>query len=176
MAARSLALVTLGFSTNSRHWNKPKKKTVGAFSERPGKISSPLRQTVLSALHVAISCSVSSERALFFRGPFFFYSWPICHVSHMQVLYTLYTDLASKNLNYFSLFYSFLSFDVSAAILFIFYSNIRPAQLNSSYKRNQTLHLYVCVQVCVRVQVCVNGICACLQCAPRPFVVSFCSL
>lgn len=92
----------------------------------------------------------------------------------MQVLYTLYTDLASKNLNYFSLFYSFLSFDVRVAILFIFYSNIRPAQLNSSYKRNQTLHLFVCVcaRACVSACVCVNGICACLQCAPRPFVVS----
>lgn len=38
----------------------------------------------------------------------------------MQVLYTLYTDLASKNLNYFSFFYSFLSFDVCEAILSIF--------------------------------------------------------
>lgn len=66
----------------------------------------------------------------------------------MQVLYTLYTDSASKNLNCFFVLF-FLSFDVRVAILFIFYSNIRPAQLNSSYKRNQTLHLFACVSVCM---------------------------
>lgn len=65
----------------------------------------------------------------------------------MQVLYTLYTDSASKNLNCsFVLF--FLFFNVYAAILFIFSSNIRPAQLDSSYKRNQTLHLLVCACEC----------------------------
>lgn len=48
-----------------------KKNHFGAFSEKPGKISSSLWQTVLSALHVAISCSVSSERALFSGGLFF---------------------------------------------------------------------------------------------------------
>lgn len=68
-----------------------KKKTVGAFSERPGKISSPLRQTVLSALHVAISCSVSSERALFFRGPFFFIAdlYVMYHICRYFILCTL---------------------------------------------------------------------------------------
>lgn len=102
-------------------------KTVGVFSEWPRKISSPLWQTVLSALHVAISCSVSREREHSFSGGllfsfsfFFFNSGPICHVSHMQVLYTLYTDSASKNLNYFSFSILLLSFDVCAAILFLF--------------------------------------------------------
>lgn len=75
----------------------------------------------------------------------------------MQVLYTLYTDSASKNLNcFFVLFFFFLSFDVRVAILFIFYSNIRPAQLNSSYKRNQTLHLFACVRARAWVCVCVR--------------------
>lgn len=63
-----------------------RKKKLGAFSEQPGKISSPSWQTVLSALHVAISCSISNERADFFQGAFF-YSQPIRHVSLMQVLY-----------------------------------------------------------------------------------------
>ena len=64
----------------------------------------------------------------------------------MQVLYTLYTDSASKNLKLFlcSIFFS-LSLLLLYARPFCLYSNIRPAQLDSSYKRNQTLHLCVCV-------------------------------
>lgn len=89
-----------------------------------------------------------------------FYSQPIRHVSHMQVLYIVIFVhwLGLKELEFFVVF-SFLSFNVSVAILFIFYSNIRPAQFN----RNQTLHLFG--NVCVRVHVCLY------ECKLRPFVV-----
>lgn len=127
--------------------SQKRKKTLGAFSERPGKISSPSWQTVLWALHMAI-CSVSSERALF-QGAFFFYSWLLCHVSHMQVLYNVIFVhwLAVRELELFLC-------PVPRPPLWctcghFVYSNIRPAQLNSRNKRHQTLHLFACVRVCM---------------------------
>lgn len=52
---------------------------------------------------------------------------------------------------------------------FCLYSIPKSGPLSSTpaTKRNQTLHLFACVWVCM----CVDGICACLQCALRPFVV-----
>lgn len=74
----------------------------------------------------------------------------------MQVLYTLYTDSASKNLKLFLCSFFFSLSPLLYARPFCLYSNIRPAQLDSSYKRNQTLHLSACVCVCDKcVCVCV---------------------
>lgn len=84
------------------------------------------------------------------------------HICRYFILLYLYTDSASKNLNCFFVLFFILSFDVRVAILFILYSNIRPAQLNSSNTRHQTLHLFAHVCLCVRACVCVDGICACL--------------
>lgn len=153
MAAHSLALVSLGFSTNSRHWNKPKKKkTVGAFSERPGKISSPLRQTVLSTWPFHALFLVREH--CFFRGLFsFFFFIADLHVMYHLCRYFILCTLTWRQRTWIvSLFNSFFSlFNLRVAILFIFYSSIRPAQLDSSYKRNQTLHLFACVCDCVYV-------------------------
>jgi len=68
------------------------------------------------------------------------------HICRYFILCTLIS--ASKNLNCFfvSIFLSF--FDVRAAILFIFYSSIRPAQLQLQ-ETSDTKPLYVCVCVCV---------------------------
>lgn len=56
----------------------------------------------------------------------------------MQVLYTLYTDVASKNLNCLSFFLFFLL--MYMAILFIFYSNTmaRPSKLQLEEKSDTT--------------------------------------
>lgn len=90
----------------------------------------------------------------------------------MQVLYTLYTDSASKNLKLFlcSIFFSLSP--LLYARPFCLYSNIRPAQLDSSYKRNQTLHLSACVCVCAT-SVCV---CGWYMCMPTMCAEVFCCL
>lgn len=168
MVAQSLALVSLGFSTNSRHWNKPKKKTFGAFSERPGKISSPLRQTVLPALHVAISCSVSSERVLFFfRGPFFFIAdlHVMYHLCRYFILCTLTWCQRTWIVSLFY-FFSLLWFTRGHFVYILFQYQARSARLQLR-ETADTTPLCVCLRLCV----CVDGICACLWCVPRPFVV-----
>lgn len=73
----------------------------------------------------------------------------------MQVLYTLYTDSASKNLNCF--FVLFFFSPLMYAWPFCLYSIPISGPLNSSYKRNQTLHLFACVCECVYVCACVCG-------------------
>lgn len=171
MAAYSLALVSLGFSTNSRHWNKPKKnKHFGAFSEQPGKISSPLWQTVRSALHVAISCSVSSERALFSGGLFFFIA--DLYVMYHICRYFIRCTLTQRQRTWIdSLFFFFsLSFDVRVANLFIFYSNIRPAQLQLQEKSDTTP---LCVCVCESACICV---CGWYMCMLTMCIEAFCCL
>lgn len=57
----------------------------------------------------------------------------------MQVLYTLYTDVASKNLNCLSLFFFVLSFNVHGHFIYILFQyNGHPAKLQLEEKSDTT--------------------------------------
>lgn len=67
----------------------------------------------------------------------------------MQVLYTLYTDSASKNLNCSFVLHFFSPFDVCVAVCSYFFSDNQARSAQLQLHENQTLHLFACVCVYV---------------------------
>lgn len=114
-------------------------------------------------------CSVSSERALSFRG-LFFYSWPLCHVSHMQVLYNVIFVhwLAVRELELFICpVFFFLPSPLMYTWPFCLYSIPISGPLSSTPATRDIKHY---ISLCARVCVCVWMVYV-HACAPRPFVV-----
>lgn len=92
----------------------------------------------------------------------------------MQVLYTLYTDVASKNLNCFSLFFFVLSFNVHGHFIYILFQYYGPAQLQLEEKTDTTPLLCVYATVCVWADG--EYMCVCVYNVRRRLCCLFCIL